>query len=498
MSRPRRTARRGGFRLRVLGLASLVLAVAIGVALVAQRALMLEQLEHQVEATLEQERDELASLAGGVDPRTGEPFGGDVEAIFRVFMERNVPVRDETYLAIVDGRPYLSTQPAPVDLVERRGFVERIGRITRGERGDLDTPEGPVRYIAVPLADADGETRGVFVIAQLTTRDRDQIDAHTRASALVAAGILAVATLLAWVLAGRLLRPVRDLTETARTISETDLSGRIPVRGDDEIAELARTFNEMLDRLAVGFETQRAFIDDAGHELRTPITVIRGQLELMGDDPEERREVMAIVDAELDRMSRIVEDLLVLAKAEQRDFLRPEQVELSDLTTDLFVKAQALGDRDWRLAATAEGDAVLDPQRMTQAVLNLARNAVEHAPVHSTISIGSATEGDTLRFWVHDTGPTIEESERARIFERFSRGGRRRGGEGAGLGLSIVRAIAESHGGRVELRPGDAGGNHFEIVLPGVVVTHDDGTAPHAPGPGSGGDTDDRTVEVAT
>src|SRR5690606_19352192 len=136
VSRPRRTARRGGFRLRVLGLASLVLAVAIGVALVAQRALMLEQLEHQVEATLEQERDELASLAGGVDPRTGEPFGGDVEAIFRVFMERNVPVRDETYLAIVDGRPYLSTQPAPVDLVERRGFVERIGRITRGERGD--------------------------------------------------------------------------------------------------------------------------------------------------------------------------------------------------------------------------------------------------------------------------------------------------------------------------------------------------------------------------
>src|SRR5690606_22978234 len=163
--------------------------------------------------------------------------------------ERNVPVRDETYLAIVDGRPYLSTQPAPVDLVERRGFVERIGRITRGERGDLDTPEGPVRYIAVPLAGPDGGTRGgfviapltahdrarsmpspapaggtrdVFVIAQLTARDRDQTDAHTRASALVAAGILAVATLLAWVLAGRLLRPVRDLTETARTISETD------------------------------------------------------------------------------------------------------------------------------------------------------------------------------------------------------------------------------------------------------------------------------------
>ena len=466
-ARPPRVRRRGGFRLRVLGLAAGILAVAIGIALVAQRTLLLEQLDDTVEANLEQERDELESLAGGVDPATGEPFGGDVEAIFRVFFERNVPVRDESYLALVDGRPFLATRAAPVRLEEHEELVERLGGLRDGERGDLDTAQGSVRYLAVPLAVSDGEPRGVFVVAQLLTREREQIDDNTRAAAVIAAIILLVTTFVAWVLAGRLLRPVHDLTDTARTISESDLSRRIPVRGDDEIAELARTFNDMLDRLALGFETQRAFVDDAGHELRTPITVIRGQLEVMGDDPDERREVMAVVDTELDRMSRIVEDLLLLAKAEQRDFVRPEAVELSDVTTELLVKSRALGERDWQLGACAEGTASLDPQRVTQAVMNLARTAVEHAPADARITLGSELVDGSVCFYVQDSGPTVDEQEAERIFERFSRGGRRqRTAEGAGLGLAIVRAVAEAHGGVARWRPGDGGGNRFEVVLP--------------------------------
>ena len=452
----------------MLGLAGGILAVGIGVALVAQRTLLLEQLDDTVEANLEQEREELESLAGGVDPATGEPFGGDVEAIFRVFFERNVPVRDESYLALVDGAPFLATRAAPVRLEEDPELLERLAGLRDGERGDLDSEQGPVRYLAVPLSVTDGEPRGVFVVAQLLTREREQIDDNTRAAAVIAAVILLATTFVAWLLAGRLLRPVHDLTDTARTISESGLSRRIPVRGDDEIAELARTFNDMLDRLAVGFETQRAFVDDAGHELRTPITVIRGQLELMGDDPEERREVMAIVDTELDRMSRIVEDLLLLAKAEQGDFVQRREVELSDFTTELLVKARALGDRDWRSGACAEGTALLDAQRVTQAVLNLARNAVEHAPEDARITLGSEVSDGTVCFFVHDSGPTIDAEEAERIFERFSRGGRRvRTADGAGLGLAIVRAVADAHGGVARWRPGDGGGNRFEVLLPG-------------------------------
>lgn len=451
----------------MLGLASGILAVAIGIALVAQRTLLIEQLEDTVEANLEQERHELESLAGGVDPATGDPFGGDVEAIFRVFFERNVPVRDESYLALVDGSPFLATRAAPVRLEEESDLVARLGKLTDGERGDLETPQGPVRYLAVPLSVSGGKPRGVFVVAQLLTRELEQIDDNTRSAAVIAAIILLATTFIAWLLAGRLLRPVHDLTDTARTISETDLSRRIPVRGDDEIAELARTFNDMLDRLESGFETQRAFVDDAGHELRTPITVIRGQLEVMGDDPAERREVMAVVDTELDRMSRIVEDLLLLAKAEQRDFVRLEEVELSDFTTELLVKARSLGERDWRSGACAEGPASLDPQRVTQAVLNLARNAVEHAPADARITLGSQRTGNSVCFYVHDSGPTIDEDDAERIFERFSRGGRRvRTADGAGLGLAIVRAVAEAHGGAARWRPGDDGGNRFELVVP--------------------------------
>ena len=117
-------------------------------------------------------------------------------------------------------------------------------------------------------------------------------------------------------------RPAAALGDTARSISETDLSRRIPVTGNDEIAELARTFNAMLDRLERAFATQRAFVSDASHELRTPITIVRGHLELLGDDPEERRETVALVTDELDRMSRFVDDLLLLARAEREDFLR--------------------------------------------------------------------------------------------------------------------------------------------------------------------------------
>jgi signal transduction histidine kinase len=281
------------------------------------------------------------------------------------------------------------------------------------------------------------------------------------------AGILVVATAAAWFVAGRLLRPVRQLTEAAEAISDTDIDRRIPVVGHDEIARLTHRFNEMLDRLSSAFAIQRAFVDDAGHELRTPITVVRGHLELMGSDPKDRAETVSLVTDELDRMSRIVEDLLVLATAEQPDFLVPDVVEVADLTTEIVVKARALGDREWHLDSCATGEIEADRQRLTQAMLNLARNAHEHTPLDAEVGIGSDWADGAIRFWVRDRGPGVSPEDRERIFERFARGGSGRGrSEGAGLGLAIVRSIAEAHGGRVALssRPGD--GATFTIVLP--------------------------------
>jgi signal transduction histidine kinase len=314
------------------------------------------------------------------------------------------------------------------------------------------------------------------VVANFVQGERDEIESAARVEAAVAGVVLVIAIGAAWVVAGRLLRPVRELTDSAQSITETDLSRRIPVEGDDEIAVLARTFNEMLDRLEGAFTAQRTFIDDAGHELRTPITIVRGHLELMGDDPEDRAQTLALVTDELDRMGRIVDDLLLLAKAEQPDFVQAEEVELSDLTTELLVKATALGDRDWRLDACGSGTMRADPQRLTQAVLNLARNAVEHTTAGAEIGLGSTRRNGEIRFWVRDTGPGIEPDERDRIFERFARGrrGRTRRSDGAGLGLAIVRAVALGHLGRVELDSRPGAGATFTLVLPDARGRADD------------------------
>ena len=472
-----------GFRGRVLGFSAALLVAATAVGLVVQRAVLLRRLDQEVAFSLDQERRELEVLAAGRNPATGRAFEGDVRAIFDTFLHRNVPHEGEVYLTFVDGEPYKSTAVhGGVRLDHDVQLVGRWASVASGERGDLDTDAGPVRYLAVPVRH-QGHTAGVFVVANFLRGERQEIEAATRVAAGVAAIVLVVAIGAAWIIAGRLLKPVRELTDSARTITETDLSKRIPVEGDDEIAELTRTFNEMLDRLAAAFAVQRSFVDDAGHELRTPITIVRGHLELMGDDQQDRQETVALVTDELDRMARIVDDLLLLAKAEQPDFIRLEPIELSDLTTELLMKARLLGERDWRLDACSEGMVLGDSQRLTQAVLNLARNAVEHTVPGAQVALGSSRRDGEVRLWVRDSGPGVDPAERDRIFERFARGnGSPRRSEGAGLGLAIARAVATGHHGRVELdsRPGQ--GATFTLVLPDALGEADATVDARGPG----------------
>jgi two-component system OmpR family sensor kinase len=221
----------------------------------------------------------------------------------------------------------------------------------------------------------------------------------------------------------------------------------------------------MLDRLEVAFASQRAFVSDAGHELRTPITIIRGHLELLGDDPQERRETIELVSDELDRMTRFVEDLLTLAKAERSDFLRLEDVDLDILTEELMAKASALAPRDWQLEGVGAGTLRADRQRLTQALMSLAHNAVQHTAEGTRIGLGSELSDGRARLWVSDDGPGIAPADQERIFDRFARAAAHRP-DGTGLGLAIVRAIAEAHGGRVALRSAPGRGSTFTLDLP--------------------------------
>jgi two-component system, OmpR family, sensor kinase len=242
---------------------------------------------------------------------------------------------------------------------------------------------------------------------------------------------------------------------------------RVDVSGSGDAADMARSFNGMLDRLENLFRSQRAFVQDASHELRDPLTICRGHLELLGSDPEEQRQTVALVVDELDRMGRIVDDLSLLAEVEQPDFIRPDWTDLGQFTSDLYAKSRALASRNWAFEATGEGSFFGDRHRLTEAVMNLAHNAVQHTVPDETVAVGTSVGDNEVRIWVRDTGTGITVADQELVFERFKRGaGAHRRYRGGGLGLAIVKAIAEAHGGRVELDSRLGVGSTFTIVIP--------------------------------
>ena len=454
-----------GARTRILLAFVVLLAFSTALSVFAIRQLLLARTSDRIDAALTQEVEEFRTLVRGSDPETGEPFRGDLEAIFRTYLRRNVPGEGETVVAILDGRVFdrRSSERGGTPALDQ--LASRWVALRRTDRGDVETSIGSVRYLAVPVRGAGVD--GAFAVMSALEAERDEVEDAVRLAAIVLVSVLLLASALAWSVAGRILAPLQQLGDTARSITETDLTRRIPAAGSDEIAELARTFNAMLDRLEGAFASQRAFVSDASHELRTPSTIVRGHLELLGDDPQERRETIALVTDELDRMSRFVDDLLLLARAERDDFLRLDWLELGALADELLDKAAALGARSWTLEARAEALLHADRQRLTQAVIGLAQNAVQHTGDGDPIWLGCAVNGREARLWVRDAGPGVPFADQERIFERFARAqASRRRSEGAGLGLAIVRAIADAHGGRVELRSQPGDGATFTVVIP--------------------------------
>lgn len=464
-------------RLRIVVGYVALLAAALAIAVLVTRQALLTRLDREIDESLVHEIEELRLLAtNGVDPTTGEPFGTDVEAVFDTFFDRSVPTDDEAFYALVGGRPYLLSYNAPQELFRDEALMAVWTGLTTPTRGSATTAAGEVTYLAAPLYDSS-EVGGVYVVVHFPEDDRDEVLQVVRIVTVAGLVVLIASAALAWSMAGRVLRPVRDLTSAARDITEDDLSRRIPVTGTDELAELGTTFNEMLDRLEQGFNGQRQFLDDVAHELRTPITIARGHLEVLGDDPQERAETVAIVTDELDRMNRYVDDLLVLAKAEERDFLRPEPVDLGEFADGFEQRVAGIANRRWTVdAAPPPGQVaiVADPGRLTQAMLNLASNAVEHTAEAAEIGFGVEAIADgpggatSARLWVRDTGPGVDPASADLLFQRHFRGAGSRANraDGMGIGLSIVDAIARAHGGTVGVGNVNGGGARFMITIP--------------------------------
>jgi signal transduction histidine kinase len=299
------------------------------------------------------------------------------------------------------------------------------------------------------------------------------------------AGIVTIAlALLASYLAGaRVSAPLRRLAAIAARVDAGELAPRMHTAPSEssETQVLAQAFNHMLDRLAEAFAAQREFIADASHELRTPLTVIRGQLEVLATAPdptgEEVRRVERLVQAEVTRMTRLVEDLLVLAHAEEHDFLRIEEIDLTRFVSDLWDGLSLTAERRFELGPVPNGILTADPDRVAQALRNLARNAIEHTAAQTgmvRLEVEQASP-DRVRFTITDDGPGIPVAERERVFDRLHRtdASRARTSGGSGLGLAIVRAIATAHGGEAHvLEPPDGRGARVVLVLPGFHPSH--------------------------
>jgi two-component system, OmpR family, sensor kinase len=414
-------------------------------------ALIAQNLAHEV---VEFKSEKPAESASPVRARL-------LEATSRV-----VPTSDIVLVALLDGRVLAVSGTAAVEALNAQAAQwARLSRIVKQTSGTLLLPGGAARYTALPVRAAGDAGRGVFVAAVLTAPEHAIAWQVTRLQLEVGLASLVVAAALAWLMAGRVLRPIRATTQLARRINDANLTDRLPVRGRDEVSEMAATFNAMLDRLHGAFAAQRQFLADAGHELRTPITIVQGNLDTVSTVDPEDAETLALVADELARMSRLVDELSLLAASEQPDFLRAGPTDLGELGSSLAAKAAALGPRPWRTTSTLAGEAVLDGQRVTQAVMQLAANAVAHTAPDVQLELRFCASGDQLRFEVIDHGGGVAPEDRPRIFDRFVQLEKDRD-HSTGLGLPIVAAIAAAHGGAVELTETPGGGATFTLVIP--------------------------------
>ncbi len=332
-----------------------------------------------------------------------------------------------------------------------------------------------LRVLSVPLS-IGRRPVGVFQLAaNLAIVDATQKNLLTILviGTVVSMGIAALAVSISTY---HFLKPLGQVTETAMQITRADdLSQRIPYHGPpgDEVGQLIRAFNQTLGRLENLFHMQRRFIADVGHELRTPLTVIKGNVDLMrklacGDD-----EALNSIDAEVDRLTRMVGDLLLLARVESGKLpLDRQPVELDTLLLEVLQQTQVLASGKLNLRLE-EIDQVLvcgDRDRLKQVLLNLIGNAIKYTPDGGEVVAGLRKEEDRARLTISDTGPGIPDEDLPHIFERFYRAEKSRtrskDGKGFGLGLSIAYWIIRHHDGQIEVESEVGQGTTFRVWLP--------------------------------
>jgi signal transduction histidine kinase len=291
-------------------------------------------------------------------------------------------------------------------------------------------------------------------------------------SAVALAVMAAVSIALGWLIAGRILRPLHTMTATVREISAADLKRRLALDGPaDELTALARTFDDLLDRLQASFDAQRRFVANASHELRTPLTMIRTALDVADGKPQPPCEIKALavkIRRGLDRADKLLDGFLTLSRAEHAPITGGSLVDLDWAAADVLAeRSDAIAGKHLAVstdlgAAAVRGDEVL----LTQLAGNLIDNAIRHNQPNGSISVTTRTDGTHACLTVDSSGPVLNDDEARALTEPFRRRGPARTGPGHGLGLSIVAAVTAAHGGTLDLRARAGGGLSVTVTLP--------------------------------
>jgi two-component system OmpR family sensor kinase len=413
------------------------------------------------------------------DPSAPEPLQAAAQA---AIVEHNF--RDYVF-AVLDtqGRVVVASQDLSSAAAPAGNFPESLRVVVQAASASSQPfgylRNGGRRYRGYVRRFSAGDQTYLLVVLQSLQRQEEFLSELTRTFALVIPLVVVLASAGGYFLARRSLAPVVAMSAQAGRIGAATLHERLPVRNErDELGRLARSFNELLDRLDQSFERQRRFMADASHELRTPVAILRGEAEValaqLERPPGEYREALEVLRAEAQRLARIVEDLFTLARADAGQLpLTQSDFYLDDLAADCLrtVRTLALAKGIQLTCDLAEELPVHGDEGLLRRMLvNLLDNAIKFTGEGGSVTLVCRREGASYALGVTDTGPGIPPELQPRVFERFFRMNKARshaeGNGGAGLGLSIASWIAGAHGGRLELTRSDSSGSTFTAFLP--------------------------------
>ncbi|MBV1779297.1 HAMP domain-containing histidine kinase [Paeniglutamicibacter sp. ABSL32-1] len=465
-------------RWRIVGWIVLTTALALLAVTVTMRSVMSGQVAEAANVGVVQEIEEFRTFAAeGLDPRTARPFTS-MEALMERYLARQQPLAGEAIVGVAGGRVLAAQGLADGSGDILAGDAALVDRILRDARtaGVYESAHGTVRWgkaeavAAGEPATIAPERRAHLLVAQFTGAAQEEANRQAVLLFGVAVGGLALTAGIAWLVARQIMRPIRTVRETAESITAHDLSARIPVQGRDDLARLAETLNAMLDRIEGSHLAQRHFIAEAREHLNEPQRLLAAALRDLvdGDMPgADRARIACGAQQLIARMGQTLADLDVLAQSGNPGFVKPARVPVSEVTADVAAEASTPGahpGRHFRIEETGRAEAWLDAARIADAVRQLVDNAVAHTSPGDTIGIGSSVADGAASFWVANPGPPLDPERARALLESY------RSTEGTdpgmGLGLAVVKAVAEAHRGIAWVESGDGAQTRFGLTVP--------------------------------